>query len=368
MIANTWSCIRSLAPRCVLVALLQSALVLATPSIALAHDPGLSSLEIAITSDEIVATLSLARSDAASAGFYVEPQAERRNSIDALEIRLDGRQLDGVLDQVTDDGANAARVRMRYVRTNGSTLTVRSTILRRLPRGHRELLSIRDERGVVLAQRMLDAESMEWRLDIGRSDGALRQELRASRAPSRDGGGTAGRFFTLGVQHILGGYDHLLFLAGLLLVARGLRDVAKTITAFTAAHSLTLGLAAMGWVTAPPALVEPLIAASIVYVGVENVLRRQAASRWKLTFVFGLVHGFGFAGALRELGIGSGGMTTAVPLASFNMGVEAGQLAVAMTLLPMIWRVRERPGVYAVVSASVLGAGCWVLGARVWGG
>src|SRR5262245_37142119 len=153
-----------------------------------------------------------------------------------------------------------------------------------------------------------------------------------------------GQFFFLGISHILGGYDHLLFLAALLLGVRRLRSVITIVTAFTVAHSLTLSLATLGLVRIPAMVVEPLIAASIVFVGVENLYRGQVDSRWKLTFVFGLVHGFGFASALRELGIGTAGTTIAVPLGLFNAGVEVGQIAVAMVLWPVVHQLNARPG------------------------
>ena len=110
---------------------------------------------------------------------------------------------------------------------------------------------------------------------------------------------------TLGIRHILSGYDHLVFLAGLILAACTVRELVVALTAFTAAHSLSLALVVVGGVHAPPSIVEPLIAASIAWVGVENLLRERSRSRWWVVFGFGLVHGFGFAGALLELGFGS---------------------------------------------------------------
>jgi hypothetical protein len=90
-------------------------------------------------------------------------------------------------------------------------------------------------------------------------------------------------------------------------------------------------------------VVEPLIAASIVYVGIENIFSRNLDRRWLLTFGFGLVHGFGFASVLRELGIGSGAGGTAIPLVSFNLGVEIGQIAIALIILPAVWKLRAQP-------------------------
>jgi hydrogenase/urease accessory protein HupE len=210
----------------------------------------------------------------------------------------------------------------------GSRLTIRSEVPGRLARGHRELVSVHGTAGRRIAERMLDTSLNAVDID-------LRDE------PA--GTSTAGQFFGLGLHHILSGYDHLLFLAALLLGLQRLSGVVKTVTAFTVAHSLTLSLAVLGLVHIPASVVEPIIALSIVAVGIENLVRGQVDSRWKLTFAFGLVHGFGFAGALRELGIGTGGADIVAPLAWFNAGVEAGQLGVAVLVWPLLQRLNARP-------------------------
>jgi len=151
-------------------------------------------------------------------------------------------------------------------------------------------------------------------------------------------------YLRLGIEHILTGTDHLLFLLGLLVVCRRFRTVAAIVTCFTAAHSVTLALAALNVVTLQPRIVEPLIAATIVVVGIENLLRGdEPKGRWALTFGFGLVHGLGFAGALKEIGLGSAGTSVVGPLMAFNLGVEIGQLAVAAPLLLLIWKLRALP-------------------------
>ena len=135
-----------------------------------------------------------------------------------------------------------------------------------------------------------------------------------------------------------------MFLAGLLLAARAVRELVVALTAFTAAHSVSLALVVIGGVHAPPSIVEPLIAASIAWVGLENLLQRgQHGARWLVVFGFGLIHGFGFAGALMELGSGPSAAEIALALISFNAGVEAGQLAVAAAMLPLVWMIRSRP-------------------------
>jgi hypothetical protein len=161
-----------------------------------------------------------------------------------------------------------------------------------------------------------------------------------------------GSFFALGVEHILTGYDHLLFLGALLLRGGRLLSIFKIITAFTVAHSITLALAVLGVVTVPQRLVESVIAASIVYVALENIFLPHAPSqRWLVSFLFGLVHGFGFASALGPLRLPAARL--AVALFSFNLGVEVGQALVVALLLPLlIWMRGARWEHRAVRAAS----------------
>ena len=170
---------------------------------------------------------------------------------------------------------------------------------------------------------------------------------------------TVSSFFLLGVEHIATGYDHLLFLLALILCGGSMVPLLKIITAFTLAHSITLGAAALGLVILPSALVEAVIALSIAYVAFENLFPRFAISRrWTISFLFGLVHGFGFSSVLQEIGLPREGLVLA--LLNFNLGVEAGQLvAVAVALPPLIWlrQTRWESGVVRALSALVLVVG-----------
>jgi len=152
-------------------------------------------------------------------------------------------------------------------------------------------------------------------------------------------------FLQLGIEHIWTGYDHILFLAGLLIVCTNLRAVIGIVTSFTIAHTITLALATTNTVNLPSRVVDPLIAATIFFVGLENLYRRETEPKGRriVAFVFGLIHGFGFASVLRDLGLGVHGASLAVPLFSFNLGVEIGQLAVAVIVLPIIWQLRKNP-------------------------
>jgi hypothetical protein len=150
----------------------------------------------------------------------------------------------------------------------------------------------------------------------------------------------AGNFFLLGIEHILTGYDHLLFLLVLMLRGGGPWTLLKIVTAFTIAHSITLALAVLNVVVLPSWLVEPVIALSIAYVAAENLFLRQAQShRWAVSFVFGLVHGFAFSSVLRELGLPQQGLAWA--LLNFNLGVEAGQATVVIVALPLLFWMRR---------------------------
>jgi hydrogenase/urease accessory protein HupE len=146
-----------------------------------------------------------------------------------------------------------------------------------------------------------------------------------------------GSFFHLGVEHILTGYDHLLFLAALLLRGGRVASLLTIITAFTIAHSITLALAVLGVIAVPGQLVEPAIALSIVWVAVENLALTGAPSRrWLMSFAFGLVHGLGFASVLEPLSLPPARLAWA--LLEFNLGVEAGQALVVVLLLPgLVW-------------------------------
>jgi hydrogenase/urease accessory protein HupE len=178
---------------------------------------------------------------------------------------------------------------------------------------------------------------------------------------------TMKRYLISGIEHIFLGYDHIAFLVAVVLWARRLVPVIKIVTAFTVAHSITLSLAALNVIVIPSVIVESAIAASIVYVAVENFFSRNIDDRWRVTFAFGLVHGFGFAGALREIGLPAKAVVTA--LAAFNLGVEIGQIAIVAVVVPALVALdrlmavdRSKPGraaplVYALSALiTVLGS------------
>jgi hypothetical protein len=178
-------------------------------------------------------------------------------------------------------------------------------------------------------------------------------------------------YTALGVEHILGGVDHLLFVLGLLLLVRSPLLLVKTITSFTLAHSVTLAASTLGWVRVQQAPVEAVIALSILFLASELAKQRNGDTGlmqrypWIVAFTFGLLHGFGFAGALREIGLPEGGIPLA--LLTFNIGVETGQLlfvGVVLLVLAGLRRVRLRIPEWAhAAPAYGIGtiAGFWTL-------
>jgi len=165
----------------------------------------------------------------------------------------------------------------------------------------------------------------------------------ASHAAAPDRLRTAARYLLLGYTHIVPlGLDHMLFVLGIYLLSGRIRSVLWQVSAFTVAHSITLGLSMYGLVHVSPRIVEPMIALSIAYVAIENVFVSELKSwRVALVFAFGLLHGLGFAGALRELGLPRGEFVTA--LLTFNLGVEAGQLSVIAAAFILVgWHCSHR--------------------------
>ena len=287
---------------------------------ALAHDPGLSAAEVRILPDRIVAEVSFAPSDV---------QGVQQLESDLLTIQSGQQQLTLLSTSRKSVDRNSVHFVLEFSNPRAAgELRISAPVLASLPRGHKQFCSVHDAENHVLAERMLSAESKDLTINL--------QTTSAN-------DNSIFRFLVLGVEHILTGYDHLAFLLALLIAGGSLRQNAKIITSFTFAHSLTLALATFGLLRISPAIVEPAIAASVVFVGLENLFGRRLAARWLVTFSFGLIHGLGFAATLRELGIGGFGARAAIPLVSFNLGVELAQIAIAAVVLPLVWRLQQRP-------------------------
>jgi len=316
---------------------------------AAAHDPGLSSLTIRPCTSSLEATLTLAVKDAAE---IAELDQNHDGSVTQTEFAQGRRQLHTAVARqvlIAADGKvandksirsrlgenNNVEVRMNFGATVFSSLEIQSRLIASLPLGHRQYLQVQNSAGETVFERLLSANADRATVQMPRTNASVALfEIVRSFA----------NFLSLGVKHILAGYDHLLFLFGLLVVARGFVSALTIITSFTIAHSITLAVATLHIVQIPSRIVEPLIAASIVFVGVENLLRGDIPNARRIVpFGFGLIHGFGFASALRGAGIGSGTGGVVLPLFSFNLGVELGQIMVAAVTLPIIWKLRENP-------------------------
>ena len=266
----------------------------------------------------------------------------------------DGREFTPRSSEVELREEDGVAFLLTYPKPSGDPLRFDADYLQKLSDDHRTTITLKDEADAVLRTELLN------KADAAKAISPTREARAGDPARARV---SFWAFLKLGVEHILTGYDHLLFLLGLLVACRRFSTMALVITCFTLAHSVTLALAALDVVSLSPRVVEPLIAASIVFVGVENLLRRDEPRwRWALTFVLGLVHGFGFAGVLREAGLGSSGAPLLVPLFSFNLGVELGQIAVAAVLLPLLWKLRDRPA-FERYGRNALSAAVALLGA-----
>lgn len=311
-----------------------------------AHDPGLSATDVRVSAEKIVAEVSFASLDLERIqhidlnddGVLSDQELKsaapelRGFAGKLLDIECDRRKIELQNFSVVMRDGNSVHFLLEFPTATRCELQISASVLADLPRGHKQYFSIRDQQDKLLVERMLSAEAPTLTIDL-RATHAF-NSLRES----------ALRFVTLGIEHILTGYDHLAFLLAVLLAGGSLRSNAKIITSFTVAHSITLALSTLGVVSLSARVVEPLIAASIVFVGIENLVRRQLAARWLVTFGFGLIHGLGFASALRDLGIGATGVgAAAIPLLSFNLGVELGQVAIAALVLPLVWHFQRTP-------------------------
>jgi hydrogenase/urease accessory protein HupE len=356
--------------------------MLATALPANAHPEGFSGVRVLVNPNDLRAIFTLHTRDfsqwfparrhpnyVADVCRELEAQA---TAGELLEVQLGERPLTATRARATSPEIGMIQVEVEYAAktTSGGLLSLTSHSLIRLPRGHQQLLYVEDWRsaapgattGRALHEETLTTDQDTCAVDLPKWAPG---DNPAPAASTRHSPGIS--FFSMGIGHILSGYDHLLFLAALLLVCKNFREAATVITCFTAAHSITLALAALNVVNLSPRFVEPAIAASIAYVGLENILgRRRLAWRCMVTFAFGLVHGLGFASALREAGVGSTPGGIAWPLLTFNLGVEAGQLCVAGLLFPLLLWVRrwprfERRWVPACSLAVALAGGCWLV-------
>lgn len=336
-----------------------------------AHQPGLSTVLIELGTNQLTARIILAWQeleplvpmDADRDGMLKEAElaAARarlgRVTESALEIVSDGRMLAQRRPPAIDlEDATGLRLLLTYEFPPTGVLTLTSELITELAPNHKQIVTLRDTDHTELHTTVLERSRPAADFPLA----ALRSKPAGRSSGIRD-------FLWLGLEHIALGWDHLAFLFGLLAIGGTLRDAIKIITSFTAAHSLTLALATLNLIRIPSSVVEPVIAASIVYVGIENLFREDFSKRWMLTFAFGLIHGCGFATALRDLGVGADGASVVTPLVCFNLGVELGQLALAGMALPLIWKLKPlfpRRWILAT-SVGLIAVGNWFLAQRL---
>ena len=338
-----------MASRRLLAPLLLGALL---PAAAGAHALRLSTGEVTVEDRRVQAVLQFARAEL-DALRPEEVAATIRVSSDGAPCALAGSSV----APAQEDGV-AVTARWECPRVPGR-LRMELGFLDRLPEGHLHVALLRLPGVTVQRTARASAPVLEVEPQPGVWAGAR-------------------RFLRLGAEHIFQGSDHIAFLIGVLLLGGSFRQLVGIVTAFTVAHSATLALATLGWVVPPPRLVEPLIALSIVAVGVENLLALRApllaervraaiGHRWRLTLGFGLVHGFGFAGALRALELPRA--LLAPSLLTFNLGVELGQLVIVALAWPLLRWLRGLrpmwPGGIRWASAGVAALGVYWLLERV---
>jgi hydrogenase/urease accessory protein HupE len=243
------------------------------------------------------------------------------------------------LERADDDGVKWA-IRAQCP-DDAPAPSLKLSLLEKLPRGHRHVAQWTN--GTVVLDRVLHARDATWQ----------------PMGEVQDAPPVASAYLILGVEHILIGADHLLFVFALILVGGRLRQLALVITAFTLGHSVTLVATTLGWVAPDMRWVEAAIALSVAWVGLENFWLKDASRRWMITLPFGLIHGFGFASVLSDIGLPKADEVLA--LALFNVGVEVGQLMVLALALPLVMLARRNPwfrtvGVRAV-SIGVIAVG-----------
>ena len=309
-----------------------------------AHDAGVSSSEISVRGRVVAVEVNaLARDYEKAAGVRISEAGS--GAVNAVALAVMSPALLGYVrshaqvfsdDVPCEADAGTARpadthvtVNLVWTCPNNGTLRYRLSLFQDVDPSAQHLVSLKTESDK--QEFALNRNTPELRLS-----GEAPSNLRAAR-----------NFLGAGIEHIFLGYDHIAFLIAIILWSSRLWPVVKAVTAFTIAHSITLSLAALDVVRIPSAIIEPAIAASIVYVAVENLATREAGERWRETFAFGLIHGFGFASALEELGLSK--VKLIIALAAFNSGVEIGQVAIvaaAFCLLSLAdrWQISEASG------------------------
>jgi hydrogenase/urease accessory protein HupE len=320
--------------------------LLTLASRASAHTMGVSRGEYTVSGDTITVTLLFRAEELHTAATDV---------VSELAIDADGAPCQGATVSTAPDAPDGVRIVARYTCTRRPTqVRLHAGFLARFPTGHAHVASIGVQGGA----------PSEHLLVLARPD--VDVDLAAPPSPGFIG------FVRAGIEHILTGPDHLLFLLGLVLLPRDatttrrerVKALVFVLTAFTVGHSVSLAVATLGGFAPSSRIVEPLVALSVAYVGAENLLARASRlrRRWLITFPFGLVHGFAFASGLLLVGLPRKELPLA--LVGFNSGVELGQLGVMSLVLPGLFLLAHKERAYDIVRV-VLSVGVLVSG-LVW--
>lgn len=289
-----------------------------------AHELGISAISLEITDGKLNVYSSYAKADFNAVIKFNNAEDFRAFTKKAVAVEIDGKVLGVLGNDVSLDNQDGLNLRHSFGEVSGSKIKITSSLPSKLSSNHVQILKlIRNDKEI--SRQFLTGDNNSFTFDL--------EDLQTPNS--------FGQFLTLGIEHITFGFDHLLFLFALLLVVTRFGEIAKIVTFFTIAHSITLSLAALNIIAVPSFLVEPIIAISIIYVGLENVFKTELKKRWLIAYVFGLVHGLGFASVLREIGIGEG-TASIVPLLSFNLGVEIGQIAIILLVLPLLWKLQKK--------------------------
>ena len=190
-----------------------------------------------------------------------------------------------------------------------------------------------------VSEAVLNGKNREWAMLLSEVQQQQQQDSQTAPVVQKQSHSSWVSFLKLGMNHILTGYDHLLFLFALLIRKQKLKQYITTITAFTIAHSITLTLSVLGIVDLPSRFVESMIALSICYVAIENIFRKEIKFRWAITFFFGLIHGLGFASILKEMNLPKSDLVIA--LLNFNVGIEIIQIIIVLLLVSVLFKLQN---------------------------
>ncbi len=306
--------------------------------LAAAHQQGVSYSDVSLDEGRLRYDLTISNHDlvgidadgdgnVTSEEVLAEYPSLRRRFEQGIMVDAGGRPCPLTLQDFGIDPTGGVTFRLRGP-CSGSPLHVRFYLIALDRRPGYNLAKLRA--GGAFVEHVFTRDDVE--VTVGASEGVL---------------GVGWRFLRLGVAHVVTGDDHLLFLLALLLVGRGVLSLIGTVTAFTVAHSITLALVTLDLVRLPTRPVEAAIALSIAWAALENLRRDRSGGRWRVSSVFGLVHGFGFRSVLGGLQLPAEGVIAA--LLGVNLGIEVGQIAIVLVAFPLVAALQRIPARRAIV-------------------